>query len=47
MDDITDPELKAKEERKAHRARRQERQARRKMREKMTLEELRKRFPDV
>ncbi|MDG1971476.1 MAG: hypothetical protein P8I56_10965, partial [Paracoccaceae bacterium] len=36
MDDITDPELKAKEERKAHRARRQERQARRKMREKMT-----------
>lgn len=36
MDDITDPELKVKEERKAHRARRQERQARRKMREKMT-----------
>ena len=36
MDDITDPALKAEEERKAHRARRKERQARRKMREEMT-----------
>ncbi len=35
MDDMTDPDLKAEEERKAHRARRQERQARRKMREEM------------
>lgn len=35
MDDMTDPELKAEEERKAHLARRQERQARRKMREEM------------
>ncbi len=35
MDDMTDPELQAEEERKAHRARRQERQARRKMREEM------------
>lgn len=35
MDDMTDPELMAEEERKAHRARRQERQARRKMREEM------------
>lgn len=35
MDEITDPELKAAEERKAHRARRKERQARRKMREEM------------
>lgn len=35
MDDMTDPELKAEEERKAHRARRQERQSRRKMREEM------------
>ena len=35
MDDMTDPELKAEEERKAHRARRLERQARRKMREEM------------
>ncbi len=35
MDEMTDPELKAAEERKAHRTRRQERQARRKMREEM------------
>lgn len=35
MDDMTDPDLQAEEERKAHRARRQERQARRKMREEM------------
>ena len=35
MDEITDPDLKAAEERKAHRARRKERQARRKMREEM------------
>lgn len=35
MDDMTDPDLKAEEERKAHLARRQERQARRKMREEM------------
>ena len=35
MDEITDPKLKAAEERKAHRARRKERQARRKMREEM------------
>lgn len=35
MDDMTDPDLKAEEERKQHRIRRQERQARRKMREEM------------
>ena len=32
MDEMTDPKLKAEEERKAHQARRKERQARRKMR---------------
>lgn len=37
MDDMTDPELKAEEERKAHRLRRLERKARRKMREEMSV----------
>lgn len=35
MDEMTDPKLKAEEERKAHQARRKERQARRKMRQEM------------
>ena len=36
MDDMTDPELQAEEERKMHRARRQQRKARRKIRAEMT-----------